>query len=31
LWRALGAGKARVLLVFGEHAREIITSELALW
>ena len=29
--RALGAGKARVLLVFGEHAREIITSELALW
>jgi hypothetical protein len=25
------AGKARLLLVFGEHAREIITAELALW
>lgn len=24
-------GKARLLLVFGEHAREIITAELALW
>ena len=24
-------GKARVMLVFGEHAREIITAELALW
>eukprot|EP00793_Prasinoderma_coloniale_P000198 PRCOL_00005708-RA len=28
---APAAGKERVLMVFGEHSREVITSEVALW